>query len=153
MIKNYLAIKLSSLFSFFIDEIKSHLGFPCSAKVKLQTCASYSSLRPCPWPGCSWDASRIREAAGWSGYPASTPIAYSADMSGRRCSDGSCSDSAAPCRNCRSTSSAWWRSTGYRKWHCPRAATCHLCTDYVPNLSTSCLCRLRAERCNQECRM
>lgn len=116
-------------------------------------CAGYNSLRPCPWRECSWDAFRIREAAGWSGCPASTPTACFADMSGRRCNGGSCSGLAAPCRNCRSTNSAWWHSTGCRRWHCPKAATCHLCTDYVPNLSTSCLCRLRAERCNRECRM
>lgn len=124
---------------------------PCFAWARPRTCEGCNSRRPCPWPGCFWDASRIRGAAGWSDCPASTPTACF-DMTGRCYSDGSCSDSVAPCRNCRSTSSAWWRSTGCRRWRCPKAATCHLCTDYFPNLSTPCLCRLWAERCNQECR-
>lgn len=116
--------------------------------------AGCNSPHPYPWLECSWGASRTREATDWLGCLESTPTAYSAaDMSGPRCNDGSCNDSAVPCRSCRSTSSAWSHSIGCRKWHCPRAATCHLCTDYVPNLSTSFLCRLRAERCNQKCKM
>lgn len=134
--------------------MESYPSFPCSVLAKPQTYAGCNFPRPYPWPECSWDASHTREAAGWLDCLESTPIAYSAaDMSDRRYNDGSCNDSAAPYRSFRSTSLGWSRSIGCRRWHCPRAATCHLCTDYVPNLSTSCFCRLWAERCNQECRM
>lgn len=62
------------------------------------------------------------------------------------CNDENCSGSVAPCPNCHSKSSGSSRSIDCRILRCLTVGKCHLCTDYVPNLSTTCLCRLRQSR-------